>query len=405
MRKEAALTWKIGLMGGTFNPIHNGHIAMARAADSRLRLDKVMFITSARPPHKGRPGASPEERMEMARLALASEKGMEVSGVEMRREGATYTVDTLRELTRTEPAEYVFIIGSDSLLEFGMWRDPEVIAGLCSLAVLRREGTDDCAVHAEVERLSMELPADITLLDDAIPDISSTVIRERVHAGLSLEGLVPDAVAEYIDRRRLYDPPRELTRDERLTALRGMLTADRLEHSLGVEAMAEALARRFGIPVDQAVTAGLLHDCAKCMPLGSMLDEANRLGVRADDARRESAELLHAFVGAALLRERFGVTDPDVIRAVKYHNTGTVSMTDLDLAVYLADKIELGRKPYRGLEEARKLSERDLVGAVRLIMRDTSEYVVSRGRKLHPDTAAALESLSATNNDMLEVKL
>ncbi|MDR1569378.1 MAG: nicotinate-nucleotide adenylyltransferase [Oscillospiraceae bacterium] len=389
-----SITKRIGLMGGTLNPIHNGHITLARGAIAALQLDEVVFLPSARPPHKGVPDASPEQRLRMAELAAAEEPRMRVSDIELRRSGTTYTVDTLRELTLREPAEYTYLVGYDTLLDVCSWRESSEVARLCSFAAFPRAGISSEAVRREAAALTRDYSASVTLLDIPIPNVSSTELRARVHAGLALDGRTPDRVIDFIDRYRLYDPPQMRTRGECIAILKETLSPRRYLHVTQVEAVAETLAMRFGESPDNARTAGLLHDCAKEIPLREMQEEADRLGIDVDPLRFESGELLHAFVGAALLRERFGVTEPDVIHAVKYHNTGSTNMSRLDLIVYLADKIEpSSRKGYDNLERARKLAEYDLSEAVMQAMRNAIEFINSRGSKLHPDTPAALESL------------
>ncbi|MDR1599173.1 MAG: nicotinate (nicotinamide) nucleotide adenylyltransferase [Oscillospiraceae bacterium] len=381
-------------MGGTFNPPHNAHMMMARTALDALALDEVWLMPSGIPANKPAPGVSPARRLAMAEAAASGVERVRVSDIEAARPGVTYTVDTMRGLMSGNVGggrvSYIILIGADLLLTLDRWNSADELLRTCAFAVFPRGSAPDGEAMAAAERLSRSHGANIRWIDAELPDISSTELRERVHAGLSIERLTPAAVQDYIDRERLYNPPPTLTREEMVGILKATLSPRRLEHSLAVERKAARLAKLHNLPEDKAALAGLLHDCAKYLPVGTMRDEAGRLGVAMDASRWNSGGLLHAIVGAAMLRERFGVTDPDILRAVRYHNTGRAGMSMLDTAVYLADKIEDTRKPYPGIEDIRKLAETDLIGAAAMSMRGSAGYVVSRGQPLHPDTPAAL---------------
>ncbi len=175
--------------------------------------------------------------------------------------------------------------------------------------------------------------------------------------------------------------------------LERMLPAERLAHSMGTMEEAVRLAERFGGPVEQARVAGLLHDCAKGLSLSAMQDLAREIGIAVDPERFAYGELLHAPLGAALLRREFGVTDPDILRAVKWHNTGKDPMDTLELIVYLADKIEPTRKRRYGLDVVRRMALTSLEKATAESMRQSLEYLKRTGRWAHPDTQAAYEAL------------
>lgn len=380
-------------MGGTFDPIHLGHLALARQAMRAAGLDRILFLPSGRPPHKEASITDPEHRLSMTRLAVQSEAGMSVSDMESRRPGATYTVDTLRALHAEREGTYAFLVGSDTLLDVPNWRAPEQVAAMCAFVVLPRQGVDERRVRETIRLLEDRYGARITAVPIPIPDISSTQIRERVRLGLALDGLVPEAVAEYIGRHRLYNPPRTLSPDEMVRQLTRMVPEERLAHSIGTMEEAVRLAERFDGPVEQARVAGLLHDCAKGLSLAAMREQAREIGVAVDPERWQYEELLHAPLGAALLRKVFGVTDPDIVRAVKWHNTGTSPMEKLDLILYLADKIEPTRRRRYGLDVVRRLALTSLEKATAESMRQSLEYLKRSGRWAHPDTLAAYEAL------------
>ena len=197
---------KIGILGGTFNPPHLGHLVMAMDAMEEARLDRVVFVPAARPPHKLHLAdiAPADDRLAMTRLAVTDEPRFSVSDVELRRGGPSYTVDTLRALAGELPgAELCLIIGGDTLRELPSWRAVEEILGLCRVITVARPGFDR-------ERMRPALPGDWPerLLAGVVAghglDISSTDIRLRVASGRCIRFLVPDAVAAYIAQRNLY---------------------------------------------------------------------------------------------------------------------------------------------------------------------------------------------------------
>ena len=195
----------MGIVGGTFDPIHFGHLAAAREAQQALGLDKVLFIPSARPPHRpDSPSASGYHRLEMARRAVADTPGWEVSDLELAREGTSYTYDTLTTIGREglSPLQIFFITGADAFAEIGTWyRYPDVL-NLANFVVVDRPGT---ALASLRERLREDAARpNVILLEADTPDISATDIRNRVARGESLDGLVPPAVSAYIKRNSLY---------------------------------------------------------------------------------------------------------------------------------------------------------------------------------------------------------
>jgi nicotinate-nucleotide adenylyltransferase len=194
----------IGILGGTFNPPHLGHLVMAQEALDQLGLDRVVFMPVASPPHKEAgddPG--PDARLELCRLAVADDDRMAVSSLEVDRGGASYTVDTLRELHDSEPEhDLTFIAGGDMAQSLPTWREPEAILALARLAVAEREGVRRDDVLRRLEHLHQG--RGVAFFDMPRIDVSSSEIRRRVADGRPIRYLVPDAVAEAIADRSLY---------------------------------------------------------------------------------------------------------------------------------------------------------------------------------------------------------
>jgi nicotinate-nucleotide adenylyltransferase len=210
----------LGVVGGTFDPIHHGHLAAAAAAQQSLALDSILLVPSRLPPHRVDPvGASAEQRYEMASLAAAARPGWSVSRIEIGREGPSYTYDTLVELQKSSPStQLFFILGADAFAEIATWfRFPDIL-DLANFVVVSRPGITLDSLRERVPSAFQHHPpcspsalrdlgseeTRVILVESNTPDISSTDIRRRVRARQSLSGLVPDTVAEYIRAHRLY---------------------------------------------------------------------------------------------------------------------------------------------------------------------------------------------------------
>lgn len=187
---------RIGILGGTFDPPHNGHIAIARAALKELGLDKILFIPAKIPPHKTKQHiTSPEHRLNMLRLATSQINGFEVSDIEIKRSGPSFTVDTLEQLHAADPgAKLILIVGADNVTEIEGWYEPETIAGLASIAAAPRGDFPLMGKFAD-RIIFFSMPP---------TDISSSDIRNKVNAGRPINGLVPPDVADYIIKHGLY---------------------------------------------------------------------------------------------------------------------------------------------------------------------------------------------------------
>jgi nicotinate-nucleotide adenylyltransferase len=195
---------RVGILGGTFNPPHIGHLVCAQEAHAQLELDVVLLIPTRIPPHKeiaDEPGA--EHRVQLCRLASEADERLAVSRVEVDRSGRSFTVDTLRSLRETSPEdELTFIVGGDMAGSLPAWREPEEVLRLATLAVAER-GRDSRARVAE-RLASLQGAQAVEFFDMPRIDVSSSLVRARVRASLPIRYLVPDAVAEYIEANALY---------------------------------------------------------------------------------------------------------------------------------------------------------------------------------------------------------
>lgn len=384
---------RIGIMGGTFNPIHQGHIRMALTARDALHLDRVLVVPTGNPPHKQHI-APAEDRWKMACAACAKESDLTPSRIELDRQGVIYTYDTLTLLRAESPkAELYYIIGADTLMELHNWRRYEDVLKMCTFLVCPRPWDVSAeAMHQQQKRLE-KLGGQFIHLDMPLADVSSTDVR-RALAEDQDAALLPVPVMEYCLLKGLYgQSPRIPQAAIWLDRLFEALSVKRFAHTLAVAHTARELALLHGEDPMKAETAALLHDCAKCMPLKDMQRIARAHHLTEDDSLTQSGALLHAPVGADVAQREYGVTDPDLLGTIRCHTTGRPGMTKLDMIVYLADKIEPTRESYPLLEQVRALSRLSLPQAMIASMEGTAAYVKKGGKPLHPMSLRTLEWL------------
>ena len=200
-----SMTARIGVLGGTFDPIHNGHLAIAEEARAALGFDQVLFVPAARQPLKrGEHCAEPHQRLEMARLACLGNSAFEVSPIEIERAGPSYTVDTLEALRSIGSSDLHFIVGADAAADLYRWRAAGRIVALARIVVIGRPGfaLDRAALGQHLPKLEARL----TLLEGPGLDISSSELRHRIASGRPIRYLTPEPVVEYIARHGLYQP-------------------------------------------------------------------------------------------------------------------------------------------------------------------------------------------------------
>lgn len=389
---------RIGIMGGTFDPIHQGHIRMAQCALESMQLSRVLMLPSGNPPHK--PDITPaEDRYRMVCAACAGLPGLEPCREEIDRSGVIYTVDTLSILQEKYPrAELFYLIGADTLMELHNWRRYETVLTMCTFLVCPRSWTYTPQQLTEERRRLTALGGRFLFLDMDVIDISSTEARRAIRDGEGLANL-PVQVREYAQAAGLYGAPLRIPQGpEWLKMLFADLSAKRFSHTLAVADTARRLALIHGLDAMKAETAGLLHDCAKCLPLKDMQRIARENRLTEDETILASGALLHSVVGAHLARTKYGCTDEEVLGAILSHTTGRPGMSPMAMAVWLADTIEPTRAFYPLLDKVRMLAGLSLEKAMIASLEGTLEHVRKKGDAVHPatlETLAWLRSLDA----------
>lgn len=373
---------KTGIYGGSFNPVHNGHIHLALTAAEEFGLDRVFLVPSKKSPHRSSDEyASDEDRLEMLRLACMVSDKLEVCSYELENERISYSVYTVRYFRKRFPDDELFLlVGSDMLLSFDSWFCYEEIlanAGLC--VVSRNEGDLE-----ELREKGRELERKGRIFLSSCPpvEVSSTEIRKKIEKNKNFSCYLDKNVVQYIIMRGLYSfrGENKLHYDpsEKKKYLKEHLSAKRYNHSLNVAAECRKLALKYGEDPDKAYFAGLLHDICKELPDSEQKALVEQCGFTVCREELETRSLWHAIAGACFIKTEFGIEDIDILNSVRFHTVGRAGMSRLEEIVYLGDLISADRD-YKDVDKMRKLSYLNLNEAMLEAFAFSVRSVVKKG--------------------------
>jgi nicotinate-nucleotide adenylyltransferase len=357
-------------LGGSFNPVHRGHIALAETARKKLDCSLVILVPAWISPFKVKDSAGgtdalaqeAERRLLLLLAAVEGRRGLVVDDCEVQRGGVSWTIDTVDDIIRRyEPdGKPALLLGEDLLADFPQWKNAAELAEQCSLVVARRQtesaqGNTPQGDAAQNGANIAGFPYPYTLLDNPLMPVSSSLVREKIARNEDSTALLPIPVLARSDGERV------IMRQE--TAARETLPAGRFIHSRNTAILAARLARRFGLDEDTAYLAGIAHDIAKTI----------------------STPLGHGEAGAALLEKKYGIDDPQVLEAVRVHTEGKTGMGTIAKVVYIADKVEWRRRTVApGLR--RLLETLPLDELLAVIMQEVHAYLRKKG--IEPGDAA-----------------
>ncbi len=386
---------RIGIYGGTYSPPHIGHIRAAEYAIEACRLDRLLLIPTGVSPHKEMSsGASSADRLEMLRLSTAGMEKAEVSDIELKREGRSYTVDTLLELKEQNPgSELVLLMGTDMFTSFLTWREPGEILKLAVLAVFCRGEREERKRIEDQKTVLEALGAKVELVANPVTAISSTDLRRLLVFGCADSFLV-DGVGAYIRSHGLYGTGKKrknLTLEELEAEVVALLNPNRVAHVLGCRDCAVELARLYGEDGTDAARAGLLHDITKAIDGPLQLTLCAEYGIVLDTFSRAYPKTLHALTGSLVAERIFGENE-NVVSAIRHHTTGRANMTLLEKIIYIADYVERNRN-FPGVEEMRAMAYKNLDKALLMGLESAVAHVNRQGQGLAPATLEALEYL------------
>ncbi|GAA0124327.1 hypothetical protein UT300019_02280 [Clostridium sp. CTA-19] len=384
---------KKAIFGGTFDPIHNGHMNIAYEALYKLKLDKIIFVPSGNPPHKDKRNVTDGRiRYDIVNAAINGEKYFEIDDYEIVRDEASYTYKTLEHFKKIESnTDWYFIVGADSLLEIEKWKNVKGLLKLCNLIVFNRPGYDIQDVKQQKKYIEKKYKTKIMFLNVPLVDISSTNIKKKILKGENIKYLIPNEVFHKILELKLYSRGcgEMVNETEIYQYIRGALRPKRYTHTLGVLETAESLCEIYGCDKYKTRIAALLHDCAKNMSDDELIKitKENNL-IEVDETIKHSPMLLHGFVGAYIAGEKFNINDVDIINSIKYHTTGRPNMSILEKIIYVSDGIEPSRK-FEGVDDIREVAIKDLDKALLMMYNQTIKYIISKNQLLYPKTIEA----------------
>lgn len=339
---------KIGIFGGSFNPIHKAHILIAKKAIQFLNLDKLIFVPAYKSPFKkDQQLEAPHHRMEMIKLVL--EDKMEISSFEIDRKGISYTIDTINYFSNKYPQDELFlIIGSDNIMKLPKWKKIDEIVKKAQIVAFKRD--------KQVNKTNLKRFNGI-LLDNEIYNQSST----RFISGDFLD--VEKCVRFYIGKHKLYFEQ----------ILFRILDQQRYLHCMHARDFAFELAKTLNFDIDKAKFSAMVHDIAK------RIDESQaRKLIKKYEPQNESIEKykLHQELGFVILKHMFGIEE-DICHSVRVHTSLDLDLTLLDKIVFMADKLCQGRK-WEGIQKIRTLALKDFDQAFKIMVKKTREFNLSK---------------------------
>jgi nicotinate-nucleotide adenylyltransferase len=346
---------KLAILGGSFNPVHIGHLYLADTMLSAFDYDRVILIPAYQSPFKpGAEGPSPEDRLEMLAASINADMRLTIDDCEIKRKGVSYTIDTIEQIVkRYRPTgKPALLLGDDLARDFHKWRRAEDIARTTDVVVARR-----------VSAVSDTFPFPCKQLHNEVMQVSSAEIRERIRNNGNWRFLVPSGARIIIEDRGLYggaphgvaSTPSDALIARVEDAARSSVSCSRFLHSRNTALLASDLCRRFGLDPRAGYLAGISHDICKSLPDKEMIAMAERDGEKISKLEQKKSSLLHARAAAVLLEQRFGIKDADILEAVRLHIGGAMGMSPLAKVVFVADKIEISRDGIAS--ELRDLSE------------------------------------------------
>jgi nicotinate-nucleotide adenylyltransferase len=383
---------KTAVLGGSFNPVHVGHLLLAESVLSCSGYDRIILVPAHASPFK--PDArmvSPGDRLEMLAASIPADPRITIDDCEIRREGISYTADTLKDLiNRYKPeGKPGLILGDDLAADFLKWKRSGDILEMADIIIARRIFAEPAAVSYPHR-----------LLKNDVINISSGMVRERIKNQENWRYLVPAGARFIIEDRRLYGfaPHAEISADSPDWETLARIEAEvrirvgplRFFHSRNTALLAWDLCRRFGLDPFKGYLAGISHDICKSLPEEKLFALVRSDGRQISPLERKKPSLLHARAAAVLLQERFGIHNKEILDAVRLHTIADVEMGPLAKVVYIADKIEISREHIDpSLRELSRTAGLDLL--FEAVLDDTVAYLRSRKLDLSEGTLRLFE--------------
>ncbi len=390
---------KILLFGGSFDPVHIGHVNILKQTMRQKEFDLVLVMPTAVPGHKAGCRAPFPVRLHWASEAFGRLGGtVEVSDYEYRQEGRSYSYLTLRHLREIYPsADIYFLIGEDSAKTLPTWRNWQELASMCTFLVLARDNDDTSDLKRAVEIIRQHSPR-TEYIKAPVIELSSTEIRRMAAQKKDVSSLVPRPAADEIARYSVYseDDYERITGTARLL-ISIMLREKRANHTYNVARYARKLAEIHGEDIRKANVAGLLHDIMKQTDEDTQRRYTARV-IGEEKAMSKNLSVIHGFARARFMRSELGIEDEDVLNAVMNHTCGRAGMSRLEKIIYLADMLSPERN-YPEKEGLVRLAEKDLDTAMEAALSESISWIESKGAELDSDSVSRLSYFIELNEE------
>ncbi len=362
---------KVGIFGGSFDPVHNEHISVAKNAVKELGLDKLFVMPTFSAPHKTQKASPEKDRLNMLKLAFLGDEKIEVSDYEINNGGKSYSYITAEHFSSLYEEVYM-IVGGDMLVDFKTWKYPERILNAVKLAVFDR---DDFSVDYQKERQFFidNYKKDFYKLSYKGKNQSATKIRVYSSLGLDISCMTDKRVADYVAEKDLYRG------GEIEQAVKKALPIKRLTHTANVVVTALKKAKELNLDLNVVKTAALLHDIAKYEDYSVYPDFNLPSGV--------PEPVIHAFLGAYIAKNKFNVSS-EIEDAIRYHTSGKANMSTLSKLIFVADMIEEGRD-YEGVDKLRELYEEDFDECFRECLKEEMVHLTNKKTQIYEETVNA----------------
>ncbi len=373
---------KIGIMGGTFDPIHNQHLFIANTALEKLNLDVVLFIPTGKVPHKNNLKITDKiHRYNMTSLAINDNDKFIITDIETNSDETNYTFQTLQRLREQTDAKLYFIIGIDTLFTLYTWRNLDIVSSLCSIVTFKRP---DYQEKEENKEAIAKYNLDIIPIDDVSISLSSTEIRRKLSIGESIKYIVPDNVIHYASKHNLYATYYSDEFIDKLESdIKNILSDYRYTHTMAVLTLSKQLAMHYGADVQSITVCALLHDYAKEMTKEEKIKYLTDNNLYVDEFVLGNIELSHGIIAKDIAVKKYGIKDKDMLNAIEYHTTGRPEMSVLEKILFLSDSLEPNRK-FKEIPELTKLAFNDIDQAIVECIKIKLDYTKETGKLEHP---------------------
>lgn len=375
---------RIGILGGSFSPIHNGHLQIAQDCLIEMGLDKILFLPNSNPPHKANDKYPFDIRVAMLKLAIEDNDKFDISFVEEDSTEIHFSYNTIRDNFYNTEDKYYFIMGDDEFLNIKSWKEYEKFLEITSIIVFLRKY--DYNYIFEKNREIIE-KYDVNIINNSVISISSTDIRNRMYEKKSIRYLVPEKVSRYIYEELNYFDIEKIKKD-----LKEKLSENRYEHSLRVADYCKRLAKIYNADENKAYLSGLVHDCAKNLEEYYMLNNKVSSDIIFDTEEKNNPKIQHGPIGSVVCKNFYGIVDDEILSGVRYHTTAKENMSMIEKILFISDKIEPNRK-YDTVEELRKLADYNIDKAIIKFLNDSFNYLEKKSERIHPLSIRARDYL------------